>query len=311
MHTISSLLLIATICLAALGLARDVSAVEEAPPAESDAAEVDDPVLATVNGQPIHQSDVERLYEQLKAAGRIARPPEKELLIEELIKREAIRQFALDSKIEVDDAEVDARLAEWKEIIAAEEITFEQFLEQQHLTEQEIGDILRVQIALEKLAESRLTEEELASLPEEVQASHILVKTSDKVSDEDAQKKILFIKSEIEKGHDFAECAKVYSDCPSARRGGDLGFFPEHGAMVEPFAKAAYALKQGEISEPVKTEFGYHLIMVTGRSTEPSKKRLIQQNLRVIYREIFEAAKVERLYKEDAEEEEPPKQDAG
>ncbi len=89
----------------------------------------------------------------------------------------------------------------------------------------------------------------------EVRASHILVKT------EDEAKNLL---NEIKNGKEFAEAAKEVSLCPSGRDGGDLGFFKK-GIMVKPFEDTAFALKEiGEISEPVQTQFGWHLIQLTG-----------------------------------------------
>ena len=89
---------------------------------------------------------------------------------------------------------------------------------------------------------------------EEVRASHILVKTIEEAKD---------IKSKIENGElDFELAAAQFSLCPSGARGGDLGFFGK-GMMVKPFEDAAFALEQGKISQPVQTQFGYHLIMVT------------------------------------------------
>lgn len=91
---------------------------------------------------------------------------------------------------------------------------------------------------------------------EEVQASHILVKT-----EAEAKKHRL----ELMKGADFAELAKKYStDSGSGQQGGDLGYFGK-GRMVPEFEKAAFALKANEISQPVKTQFGYHIIKLTGR----------------------------------------------
>lgn len=86
-----------------------------------------------------------------------------------------------------------------------------------------------------------------------VRASHILVK------DEDTAKKL---KAEIENGADFAEVAKRHSLCPSKENGGDLGFFGK-GQMVKEFEDAAFSLEEGKVSAPVKTQFGYHLIVVT------------------------------------------------
>lgn len=89
----------------------------------------------------------------------------------------------------------------------------------------------------------------------EVRASHILVKT------EEEAKNLL---EEIKAGKSFADKAKEVSLCPSGRDGGDLGFFKK-GVMVKPFEDAAFALKEiGDISEPVQTQFGWHLIQLTG-----------------------------------------------
>ncbi|MBI4581517.1 MAG: peptidylprolyl isomerase, partial [Planctomycetes bacterium] len=99
-----------------------------------------------------------------------------------------------------------------------------------------------------------------------VRASHILIGTKDMKTDEEkaeAKKQAEKVLEEVKKeGSDFGALAKQYSSCPSKDRGGDLDFFPRNGAMVEPFAAAAFALKTGEISEVVETQFGYHVIKV-------------------------------------------------
>jgi len=92
----------------------------------------------------------------------------------------------------------------------------------------------------------------------EVRASHILVVT---------EKEAKQVKARLDRGEDFAEVAKEVSKCPSAARGGDLGFFGR-GAMVPEFEKAAFALEVGEVSGPVKTQFGWHIIMVTDKKSE-------------------------------------------
>lgn len=86
-----------------------------------------------------------------------------------------------------------------------------------------------------------------------IRASHILVDTK-----EQAESLLLDIKN----GVSFEDLAREYSKCPSKRDGGDLRWFGE-GMMVKPFEDAAFALKKGEISEPVETQFGWHLIKLT------------------------------------------------
>ena len=89
----------------------------------------------------------------------------------------------------------------------------------------------------------------------QVRASHILV------SSEREANRIL---DELRKGKDFSGMARRYSTCPSGKGGGDLGFFGK-GQMVKEFEDAAFSLKEGELSKPVKTDFGYHIIKVTAR----------------------------------------------
>ena len=90
----------------------------------------------------------------------------------------------------------------------------------------------------------------------EVRASHILVKTEQEAMD---------LYNEIKNGASFADLAAKNSMCPSGRNGGDLGFFGK-GMMVKPFEDAAFDLEVGEISQPVQTQFGWHLIQLTGKN---------------------------------------------
>jgi peptidyl-prolyl cis-trans isomerase C len=90
-------------------------------------------------------------------------------------------------------------------------------------------------------------------LVSEVRASHILVSTEQEARD---------ILNQIQGGKKFEKLAKKHSSCPSGKKGGDLGFFTR-GRMVKEFENVAFSLPKGQVSEPVKTQFGYHLIMVT------------------------------------------------
>ncbi|SVC95255.1 uncharacterized protein METZ01_LOCUS348109, partial [marine metagenome] len=85
-----------------------------------------------------------------------------------------------------------------------------------------------------------------------VQARHILVGDKDLAEE---------IKKKIDDGEEFSKLAEEFSECPSKKRGGDLGWFGK-GAMVRPFEVAAFTADEGEIVGPVKTEFGYHIIYV-------------------------------------------------
>lgn len=96
-----------------------------------------------------------------------------------------------------------------------------------------------------------------------IKASHVLV---------DSEEKALSVVDEIKKGLSFEDAAKQYSSCPSKEAGGDLGFF-SRGSMVPEFEAVAFAMETGEMSAPVKTQFGWHLIKVTDKQ-EASVKSL-------------------------------------
>lgn len=109
---------------------------------------------------------------------------------------------------------------------------------------------------------------------EELRARHILVST-----EEEANKIVV----EINAGLPFEDAAKKYSSCPSSQEGGNLGFFSE-GQMVPEFEKVAFSLKLGEMSAPVKTQFGYHVILAeekkpAGIMPYDKAKELIRQHL--------------------------------
>jgi peptidyl-prolyl cis-trans isomerase C len=143
--------------------------------------------------------------------------------------------------------------------------------------QQEIKEDLMIEALLDEQTKDlkKVTDEEVSAFyrdhpesfrsQEQVRASHILVAVDEGATDEErAQKRLELagLKGEIEKGADFGQLAAEHSDCPSKARGGDLGYF-ERGKMVKPFSDAAFAMKVGDTSEIVETQFGYHLIKVT------------------------------------------------
>jgi peptidyl-prolyl cis-trans isomerase C len=87
-------------------------------------------------------------------------------------------------------------------------------------------------------------------------ASHILVKTETEAND---------VMKKLNAGKEFADLARLYSTCPSGKKGGDLGFFGK-GQMVKEFESAAFSMEKGQVTQkPVKTQFGYHIIKVTDK----------------------------------------------
>ena len=102
-------------------------------------------------------------------------------------------------------------------------------------------------------------------MADQIRASHILISHAEaegagtELSRDDALAQIGTLLTQIKEGADFADAAREWSDCPSSRSGGDLGYFAK-GAMVPEFETAAFGLGVGDTSEVVETMFGYHLI---------------------------------------------------
>lgn len=214
-------------------------------PASASAPAAADPVVATVNGEPIHASDVQDAMAALPAEYRNLPPTMLyPMLLDQLVDRKALVLMA--RKEGLDKNPMVARLMEHAADTAL----------QNALLSRDVGP---------KVTEAKVKERydtTLANKPgeEEVHAAHILVS-----SKEQAEKII----GELKGGADFAALAKKYSTDPGAAQGGDLGWFKK-GDMLPAFADAAFAMKPGEISQtPVHTQYGWHVIKVEGRRQAP------------------------------------------
>ncbi len=122
----------------------------------------------------------------------------------------------------------------------------------------------RVKVTDKEIAQYYQAHEGAYRVPERVRVRHILIKLSPKASKEEvakARKEALKIEKLAKSGKDFAKLAEKYSQGPSAKNGGDLGYFAR-GTMVKPFEDAVFSMKKGEISGPIRTRFGFHIIKV-------------------------------------------------
>jgi peptidyl-prolyl cis-trans isomerase C len=206
-----------------------------------------DPVVAKVNGQPIHVSDVKAAVDTLPPQAR-AMPPQQlyPMLIDQLVDEQALLVEAKKTGLDKDpDVQRTVRMAEERALASAL-----------------LGKMVRPLVTDE--AVKAKYDQEFAGKPgeTEVHARHILV------NDEATAKKII---AELKKGGDFAALSKQYSKDPSASaQGGDLGFFKKTD-MVPEFADAAFALKDKEVSPvPVKSQFGWHVIQtLEHRTSQP------------------------------------------
>lgn len=217
-----------------------------------------DPVLATVNGQPIRLSDVKEATASLPPQAR-GMPPQQlyPLLVEQLIDARALLIQAQRTGL---DKDPDVQRA----MQAAQDRALESAL---------LNKVVRPQVT-DEAVKARFDQESAGKTGEpEVHARHILV------ADEATAKKII---AELKKGADFAALSKQYSKDPSAaQQGGDLGYFKKTD-MVPEFSAVAFSLKDGEVSPtPVKTQFGWHVIQVTEhRTAQPPSFDQVKDELR-------------------------------
>jgi parvulin-like peptidyl-prolyl isomerase len=186
-------------------------------------------------------------------------------------------QFLTAQKIAYDPKAVDAQIAEVKAEYDKAGVNMADALAQLGLTEQKLRASVVAEAQWQNYLKKNVTDKQLAEYfakyaeyydGSEVRASHILVEVppdADERTRTAAKAKAESIRKEVAGGVNFAEAAKKYSDCPSKEQGGDVDFFTRREKMVDPFAKAAFALKIGQLSSVVETEFGYHVILVTGR----------------------------------------------
>ena len=222
---------------------------------------MDNKVLATVNGSEVTEKDIQRSLLRFPQETQEYYKTEEgsKQFLDQMINFELIYNYALDNDMKKDP----------------------DYIEQMKLIEKD----LLIQIGVKNImADVDITEEEIQKYYEEnkemfksaetVSARHILV---------DGLEQMQEIKTEIDNGMSFEEAAQKYSKCPSAAQGGSLGSFTR-GRMVPEFEEAAFKLKVNEISEPIKTQFGYHLIQLDEKSSEDVKsleesRHMIVKNL--------------------------------
>jgi foldase protein PrsA len=188
----------------------------------------------------------------------------KEKVLDMLVDIKVQEKEALKAGITASEEEINAEVEKARKYFDTEE-KFNEFLTSQKMTMEYLRDTIRKDILVSKLQEKlttdvAITDEEVAAYYTSNQDQFISVKASHiLMEDEEAAKKIL---EKAKAGENFGELALQNSTDPSAKENkGDLGYFRK-GDMVEAFETAAFAMKPGEISDLVKTEFGYHIIKV-------------------------------------------------
>ena len=282
-------------------------ALQEQPRTEVQPSSPAEIVAVTVDGFDITEEDIEEkikprleqmtarnkqmpsaFIEQLKT--RMRQEALERMIVERLIDEQVRAAQIVVTAEDVNDhikamaAAEKLSMEDMKALIEASGQSFEQWRQQmqfekrlayQKLFESRFDD--KVDITEENAREYYFENQQRFEIPEQVKASHILIKpdTSDPnvepaLAEAAAKAKAEDLLKQIKDGAGFAELAKANSGCPSSARGGDLGFF-SRGRMVPAFEEAAFALEVGQVSDIVETRFGYHIIKATDRKEAGTK----------------------------------------
>ena len=271
--------------------------------------------IAVVNGVIISQGEFDRELDFFvrRAAPEGQQLPELQLVkikndvLESLIDREVLFQESQKKGIEVKADEISDQLKKIRQRYP-DETQFAEMLKGIGLTESDVQTQIKRGMAIQQLIDKEVgdkvkisdeeskqyydTHPEFFKQPEQVNASHILIKVDENASEAqkaEARKKIQEVQQKLQKGEDFATLAKTYSEGPSAPQGGNLGYF-RRGQMVKPFEDAAFKLKPGETSDIVETRFGYHLIKVIDKQPE---KTLAYAEIKDRLNELLKKQKLE------------------
>ena len=254
------------------------------------AARVIDRIVAKVNGDIITYSELERMVystvtldnENKKEMRRIFNKKKKNVL-NKIIEQKLELQYAKQNKMEPTKDNIDNAIEEIKKNNNFSDKMLEVMLSREGVTMEKYRESLKQQITLSKVLNSevrnkiKVNEKEIINYyeknkkkflkPKQLRVYHIIFVVKNKkdtFEPRKQKKKALRVLKLAKQGRDFEELARTYSEGPSKDTGGDLGWIKK-GAMVPSFEKAAFSLRKGEISDLVKTEYGYHIIKVEGR----------------------------------------------
>jgi peptidyl-prolyl cis-trans isomerase C len=285
-HRSQCLAIAVSIATAAFALAESKPSAAKGPgglPAE---------IAATVNGEPITNADLDQAFAraaQSRGMSVDAVPADQKagvlkMILDDMINERLVTKASAAVKVEpaAVDAEFEkirvarkASVEDVKKELATMGMTIETLkadIAKRMAQRQWVNDQIKDKAADATEAEAKEFYEKNPKsfeTPEQVRASHILFRLTPDASPEKVTETMKKAEAAVvrAKKEDFAKLAAELSEEPGAKeRGGDLSFFPRKGAMVEPFAEAAFKLKKDEVSaEPVRTEFGYHVIKVTDR----------------------------------------------
>lgn len=236
-------------------------------------------IIVTVNGKPITQEMLVRKLKNITNQNKETFNAMKQEIIDQMITDILIEEFIDKQGLIVTPEEIEREIRQIQNTISGNQKddvpSLERILSSIGSDIDEFKRSMKYSIALEKYFLKKLDDTALKKYFEEnqgvfngeaVKVSHILIDTRNMKSEKEfaqALEQIKNIKKEIEQGGAFEEIARKYSDCPTANNGGNLGFIQRKGNFSKSFLDTAFSLKVGQLSGPVQTEYGYHLIKVT------------------------------------------------
>lgn len=233
-----------------------------------------DAVIAKVGETPITAGELMDEYAALRRRNpRQAAQASPRDVLDSMMRKELINAFTEKHELTYDEAELEEMKAALTQQAEQMNMTFEEALASMGMT----VDDLKIQLKLQSYVAPMVTTEKLREFATthkdyfngtEVSASHVLLilpAAATTAQQEEMLEKLRKLKKQIEAGDvTFAEAARTTSNCPSAIEGGDLDYFAFY-RMAMPFAMKAFDMEEGEISDPVRTEFGFHIIKKTGQ----------------------------------------------
>ncbi len=257
------------IMLGAVLLANGIPGKAQNAPAAADR------LLARVNGEAITQRDLNMLYLMYRVPSKL-QPRLRDRFLEELIDRQLIRQFLAEKKCQADEQQIDELVAGIRRLIAREKQDADALLKSYQLTEDQLRKAAALQIAWDKYGHQVTTDAIVRDYFQQhrrrldgsrirvSQIALIFPKNPGPAEKAKTMAQAASLAEQIRSGAlSFSEAAKEHSQSPSAKNGGDLGWIGGKNRLAAPLREAAYQLEQGEISPPIETPFGFHLLMVT------------------------------------------------
>lgn len=269
-------------------------------------------VAATVDGETIGLDAVDALLGERPSLAPLTAVQSRRLRLEALgglIDDLLIRQFLKASGIEIEPGEVDRGWRALVESQKARNLTVADYLRETRQTEAQVRLNIRQMIQMAHHVRKNTTDATLLEYFEAnrdyfdkvvVRTSHIVLRVGSGASPDErreARDKLQKLRVEIAAGRaDFAEVAKKISQCPSAPKGGDIGWIFRRFQTDEAYAKVAFSLRVGEIGDVVETDFGFHLIKVTERRPgTPTKIEMVLDDVREAWSEDFRQNLLVRL----------------